>query len=118
VSQQQETCCNTFLGKMYYIDSLAFKELAMSLTVRLDEQTETQLQRYCQAQDVSKSQVVHLALKQWLGQQHMLGHAMLSFAATASRQAEKVPADHLPASYTAYSKQALRNKLDAKASKP
>jgi Arc/MetJ-type ribon-helix-helix transcriptional regulator len=84
------------------------KERAMSLTVRLDETIENELQRYCQTQEVSKSSVVHEALKYWLAEKTTSGNALLSFASSSSKSAK---------SYVAYSKQALRAKLQAKASK-
>jgi Arc/MetJ-type ribon-helix-helix transcriptional regulator len=83
------------------------KERAMSLTVRLDETIENELQRYCQTQEVSKSSVVHEALKSWLAEKTTSGNALLSFA-SSSKSAK---------SYVAYSKQALRAKLQANASK-
>jgi Arc/MetJ-type ribon-helix-helix transcriptional regulator len=82
----------------------------MSLTVRLNEAIENELQRYCQTQDVSKSSVVHEALKSWLAEKASGGNALLSFASGAANKSA--------APYTAYSKQALRAKLQAKAAKP
>lgn len=83
----------------------------MSLTVRLDEAIDNELQRYCQTQDVSKSRVVHEALKSWLGQKTAGGNALLAFVPVATNPK---PNSKSSAPYTAYSKQALRAKLQAK----
>jgi predicted transcriptional regulator len=90
----------------------------MSLTVRLDETIENELQRYCQTQEVSKSSVVHEALKSWLGAKAQGGNALLGFATTARTRSSQTPANKATDPYVAYSKQALRAKLQAKATKP
>jgi hypothetical protein len=92
------------------IISINRKEPAMSLTVRLNEAIENELQRYCQTQEVSKSSVVYEALKSWLAAKASSGNALLSFTSSAVSKST--------APYTAYSKQTLRAKLQAKAAKP
>lgn len=89
----------------------------MTLTVRLESSTENALTHFCDSQALSKSQVVHRALNDWLkAQSSGTGHALLAFVpqsvqggkqlATKAASTQKTGSTYKP-----YSKAALRSKV-------
>lgn len=97
----------------------------MTLTVRLESSTENALSHFCDSQALSKSQVVHRALNDWLKTQASgKSHALLAYVpshvlnhvpgpAKPKRQTSAKLAGILPtgAAYVPYSKAALRAKV-------
>ena len=87
----------------------------MTLTVRLDSATENALASFCSSQALTKSQVVHHALKSWLKAQPTgTGHPLLAFVPQAVPSRKKAATSS--AAYEPYSKAALSGKVLAKAS--
>lgn len=78
----------------------------MTLTVRLESSTENALTQFCDSQALSKSQVVHRALNDWLkAQASGKSHALLAFVPQAATTQK------LGVAYEPYSKAALRAKI-------
>ncbi len=78
----------------------------MTLTVRLPNTIESQLNRYCEVKGLSKSQVVQSALKDWFAKpSDTPAHPLLSYVQTA---ANAQPSENWAG---AYSKDALRTRV-------
>ena len=78
----------------------------MTLTVRLESSTENALAQFCDSQTLSKSQVVHRALNDWLkAQSSGKSHPLLAFV-PQSAKTQKTGTTYEP-----YSKAALRAKI-------
>ena len=83
----------------------------MTLTVRLESSTENALAHFCDSQALSKSQVVHRALNDWLNAQASgKSHPLLAFVPKRAR-VKKPTAVKSGFTYEPYSKAALRAKV-------
>ena len=101
----------------------------MTLTVRLEASTETALTHFCDSQALSKSQVVHRALNDWLkAQVSGKSHALLAYVPSSvsshvpnrvlkpaklksQTSAKLAGSQKTGATYVPYSKAALRVKV-------
>ena len=89
----------------------------MTLTVRLESSTENALTHFCDSQALSKSQVVHRALNDWLKVQASgKSHALMAFVPQDGRiksrtSTKSVNTHKSGATYEPYSKAALRAKV-------
>ena len=92
----------------------------MTLTVRLESSTENALTHFCDSQALSKSQVVHRALNDWLrAQVSGKSHALLAYVPSyipqpakpkSQTSAKLAGTQPIGAAYVPYSKAALRAK--------
>lgn len=89
----------------------------MTLTVRLEASTENALTHFCDSQALSKSQVVHRALNDWLkaqvsGKSHALLAYVPAYMPNSVLKPAKLAGSHKTgATYVPYSKAALRVKV-------
>jgi len=89
----------------------------MTLTVRLELATENALTHFCDSQALSKSQVVHRALNDWLkAQTRGKSHALLAFVPQQGRVKSQISTksantQKAGVAFEPYSKAALRAKV-------